>query len=48
MGISLAAIASITSLIVGYGNGIGTVRKQDVVHLFLDNGLVVTATSIGD
>jgi len=49
MGISLAAIGQHYVInIVGYGNGIGAIRKQDVVHLLLDDGLVVTGSSIGD
>ena len=49
LGISLAVVGQhFVVNIVGYGNGIGAIRKEDVIHLLLNDGLVITATSIGD
>lgn len=34
--------------VVGYGNGLGLIRKADFVYFLMDDGLILTAQSIGD
>ena len=49
MGLSLSSVGNHYLVnIVGYGNGIGVVRKTDFVYFLMDDGLILTATSIGD
>lgn len=49
MGLSLSASGDHFLLnIVGYGDGIGAIKKTDKVFLLLDDGMIITATSIGD
>ena len=49
MGLSLSSVGNHFLVnIVGYGTGIGAVRKTDFVYFLMDDGLILTATSIGD
>ncbi len=49
MGISLSTVGDHYLVnIVGYGKGIGAIRKQDFVYFLMEDGLIITATSIGN
>lgn len=49
MGLSLSASGEHLLLnIVGYGDGIGAIQKTDKVFLLMEDGMIITASSIGD
>ena len=49
MGLSLSSSGEHLLLnIVGYGDGIGAIKKTDMVYLLMDDGLIITASSIGE
>ena len=49
IGLSLSASGAHLLLnIVGYGDGIGVIKKTDKIFLLMEDGLIITATSIGD
>ncbi len=49
IGLSLSASGEHLLLnIVGYGDGLGAIKKKDIVYLLMEDGMIITASSIGD
>lgn len=49
IGLSLSASGEHLLLnIVGYGDGMGAIKKKDLVYLLMEDGMIITASSIGD